>query len=66
MIVKLYSARVFIKFDIVIAFNKIRIKIEEEEKTAFLTRYKLFEYIIISFKLYNASSTFQAFINKIL
>ena len=46
MIVKLYSARVFIKFDIIIAFNKIRIKIEEEEKTAFLTRYRIYNYIV--------------------
>ena len=55
---RLYIARIFIKFDIIIVFNEIRIKIEEEEKTVFFTRYKLFKYIVILFRLYNASSIF--------
>ena len=54
------------KFDIIIIFNEIRMKVEEKEKTAFLTRYELFEYIVISFKLYNALSIFQVFINEVL
>ena len=58
MITRLYSIRIFIKFDIIIAFNKIRIKIEEEEKIAFLIHYKLFKYIVILFELCNALSTF--------
>ena len=65
-LVKLCSVRVFTKFNIIIAFNKIHIRDEDKEKTAFLTRYNLFEYLIILFKLYNAFSTFQAFINEIL
>ena len=64
--IKLYIARIFIKFDIIVVFNKIRIKKEKEEKIIFLTRYELFEYIVIFFELYNASSTFQVFINNIL
>ena len=58
IIIKLYFAKIFIKFDIIIIFNKIRIKKDNEEKIIFLTRYKLFKYVIISFKLYNASSIF--------
>ena len=65
-IVRLYATRIFIKFNIITTFNEIRMKTEKKEKTTFLTRYKLFKYIIISFKLYNASSIFQIFINKIL
>ena len=65
-ITKLYAIKIFIKFDIITIFNEIRIKEDNEEKTIFLTRYKLFEYIIIFFKLYNASSIFQIFINNIL
>ena len=53
-IIKLYAIKIFIKFDIIIIFNEIRIKENNEEKIIFLTRYKLFEYIIIFFKLYNA------------
>ena len=58
IITRLYFARIFIKFDIIIVFNEIRIKVREEEKIAFLTHYKLFKYIVILFKLCNASSTF--------
>ena len=57
-ITKLYAIKIFIKFDIIAIFNEIRIKEDNEEKTIFLTRYELFEYIIIFFKLYNASSIF--------
>ena len=37
IIIRLYTARIFIKFDIIAVFNKIRIKAKEEEKTTFLT-----------------------------
>ena len=57
-IIKLYAIKIFIKFNIIIIFNKIQIKKDNEEKIVFLTRYKLFEYIIILFELYNASSIF--------
>ena len=59
IIVRLYAIRIFIKFDIIIAFNEIKIKVEEEEKTTFLTYYKLFKYIIIPFELYNISRVFK-------
>ena len=55
---RLYVAKVFTKFNIIAAFNKIRIKAGEEEKTAFLIRYNLFKYIVMPFGLYNASSIF--------
>ena len=58
IIIKLYAIKILIKFDIIVAFNEIRIKEDNEEKIAFLTRYKLFKYVIIFFKLYNASSIF--------
>ena len=57
-ITKLYAIKIFIKFDIIIIFNEIRIKEDNEKKTIFLIRYELLEYIIILFKLYNASSIF--------
>ena len=37
IITRLYTTRIFTKFNIIIVFNEIRIKIEEKEKTAFLT-----------------------------
>ena len=58
IIIKLYDIKIFIKFDIIVIFNKIRIKKDNKEKIVFLTRYNLFKYIIIFFKLYNASNIF--------
>ena len=55
---RLYTARFYSKFNIIVTFNEIRIKKKNEEKIAFLTRYGLFEYIFISFSLYNVLSTF--------
>ena len=55
---KLCAAKIYNKFDIIVAFNEIRIKKEEKHKTTFLTRYDLFEYNIIPFGLCNASVTF--------
>ena len=57
-LLRLYIIKIFIKFDIIIAFNEIYIKEGNEEKIIFLTRYGLFKYIIIPFRLYNASNTF--------
>ena len=50
--------RIYSKFDIIAAFNEIRVKKNYEEKIIFFTRYNLFEYIIIPFKLYNTFITF--------
>ena len=65
-LIKLYVVKIYSKFDIIVAFNEIRMKKEEKYKTIFLTRYNLFEYNVMSFELYNALVTFQAFINEIL
>ena len=63
---RLCSARIYSKFDVIAAFNEVRMKEGHEEKTAFLTRYGLFEYTVMPFGLCNAPSTFQAFINDVL
>lgn len=63
---KLYAARIYSKFDIIAAFNEIRMKEGDKEKIAFLTRYSLFEYVVMPFGLCNAPSTFQSFINDVL
>ena len=57
-LIKLYAVKIYSKFNIIVAFNEIRIKKDDEYKIAFLTYYNLFEYNIISFELYNASVTF--------
>ena len=58
ILIKFYIFKIYNKFDIIITFNKIKIKKDNEKKIAFLIKYNLFEYIIISFELYNISIIF--------
>lgn len=56
----------YIKFDIIVVYNKVKIKKQYEEKITFLIKYNLFEYIMMFFELCNALNTFQVFINNVL
>ncbi|KAF4478229.1 Transposon Tf2-6 polyprotein [Colletotrichum fructicola Nara gc5] len=60
------AARWFTKLDVVAAFHKIRIAEGEEHKTAFRTRYGLFEWLVVPFGLTGAPATFQRYINGVL
>ena len=53
-LIKLYIAKIYSKFNIITTFNKIRVGEGYKYKTIFFTRYRLYEYIIILFDLYNA------------
>jgi hypothetical protein len=53
----------FTKLNIQTTYNFIRIKEEDEWKTAFRCRYEQYEYRVMSFELANASTTFQSYIN---
>ena len=66
MLIKLCFARYYSKFDIITIFNEIRMKKSDKKKTTFFIRYDFFEYVIMLFELYNASNTFQFFINVTL
>jgi hypothetical protein len=57
---------VFTKLDLRDAYHRLRIKEGDEWKTAFKTRYGLFEYMVMPFGLANAPATFQAYIYKAL
>jgi hypothetical protein len=61
---RLSKAKVFSKFDIIHAFNRIRMKEGHEWLTAFNTRYGQYEYLVMPFGLCNAPGTFQGYINE--
>ena len=63
---RLGHAKVFSKLDLRDAYHRLRIKEGDEWKTAFKTRYGLFEYMVMPFGLANAPATFQAYIHKAL
>ena len=63
---RLSKARYFTKLDVISAFNRIRVAKGDEWKTAFRTRYGLFESLVMPFGLTNAPSTFQNYINSAL
>ena len=63
---RLCGSKCFTKLDLKDAYHRIRIKADDEWKTAFRTRYGHFEYQVMPFGLANASTTFQAYINKAL
>jgi hypothetical protein len=62
----LQDIKYFSKIDIISAFNNVRMKEGHEKLTAFLTRFGLFESLVMPFGLTRAPATFQRFINDSL
>jgi hypothetical protein len=62
---QLNGARVFSKIDLKLGYHHIRIRLEDIPKTAFTTRYGLFEYLVMSFGLRNALAHFTYLMNSV-
>jgi len=62
----LSRVKIFIKLDIIFAFNHLRIKEEDEALIVFCTRFELFKYLVMLFDLCNELILFQKYINSTL
>jgi hypothetical protein len=62
---QLTGARVFSKIDLRSGYHQICIRPEDIPKTAFTTRYGLFEYLVMSFRLTNAPVHFTYLMNSV-
>ena len=62
---QLSGAKVFSKIDLRTGYHQLKIKKEDTPKTAFTTRYGLYEYTVMSFGLTNVPASFMHMMNKV-
>ncbi|GBG81190.1 hypothetical protein CBR_g31863 [Chara braunii] len=62
---RVQGCRYFSKIDLKSGYHQIAIRPEDQHKSAFQTRYDLYEFVVMPFGLYNALGTFQHAMHQI-